>query len=88
MVRFVPNVEPGNTDASYHLPACYELFSRRGPPEDREFWAKAADVSRNMLYKVLGAQTGLSPDHNNFDETQISVQMVSQRRLGITHGGR
>src|SRR5207248_4200634 len=49
----------------------YELFSRWGPPEDREFWAKAADVSRDMLIKVVGARTGLSPDRNNFDETQI-----------------
>jgi oligosaccharide reducing-end xylanase len=71
MIRFVPDVGPGNTDASYHLPGFYELFARWGPEEDREFWAKAADVSRDMFYKVVGAQTGLSPDRNNFDETQI-----------------
>jgi oligosaccharide reducing-end xylanase len=28
MIRFVPNVGPGDTDASYHLPAFYELFAR------------------------------------------------------------
>lgn len=71
MVRFVPDVGPGNTDASYHLPAFYELFARWGPAEDREFWEKAADVSRDMFYKVIGQKTGLSPDRNNFDETQI-----------------
>jgi oligosaccharide reducing-end xylanase len=71
MIRFVPNVGPGNTDASYHLPAFYELFSRWGPIEDREYWAMAADVSRDMFYKVVGSKTGLSPDRNNFDETPI-----------------
>ena len=71
MVRFIPNVGPGNTDASYHLPAFYELFARWGPAEDREFWAKAADVSRDLFVKVTGANTGLSPDRSNFDETQI-----------------
>ena len=72
MIRFVPDVGPGNTDASYHLPAFYELFARWGPPEDRDYWAKAADVSRDMFFKVVGSTTGLSPDRNNFDETQIT----------------
>jgi oligosaccharide reducing-end xylanase len=71
MVRFVPNVGSGNTDASYHLPAFYELFARWGPVEDRDWWAKAADVSRDMFFKVVGPHTALSPDRNNFDETQI-----------------
>jgi oligosaccharide reducing-end xylanase len=31
----------------------------------------AADVSRDMFFKVVDPQTGLSPDRNNFDETQI-----------------
>ncbi len=40
MIRFVPDVGPySNTDASYHLPAFYELWSRWGPEEDRAFWA-------------------------------------------------
>lgn len=75
MIRFVPNVAPngsgGFTDASYHLPAFYELWARWGPKEDRAFWAKAADVSREMFSKVTGPKTGLTPDRNNFDETQI-----------------
>ena len=37
------------TDPSYHLPAFYELWSRWGPAEDREFWAKAASASRSVL---------------------------------------
>lgn len=71
MVRFVPNVGDGNTDASYHLPAFYELFARWGPAADRQYWAMAADVSRDMFFKVVDPRTGLSPDRNNFDETQI-----------------
>ncbi len=69
MVRFVPNVGPGVTDASYHLPAFYELFARWGPEQDRQFWAMAADVSRAFFTKVTGPDTGLSPDRNNFDGT-------------------
>ena len=71
MIRFVPNVEGGNTDASYHLPAFYELWSRWGPVEDRAFWAKAADVSRDLFNRVTGPDTGLTPERNNFDTTPI-----------------
>jgi oligosaccharide reducing-end xylanase len=71
MIRFVPNVEGGNTDASYHLPAFYELWSRWGPVDDRAFWAKAADVSRDLFNKVTGPDTGLTPERSNFDTTPI-----------------
>ncbi len=72
MVRFVPDVGPGsNTDASYHLPAFYELFSRWGPKEDREFWAKAADSSRAFFVKVTDPRTGLAPDRNRFDGSPV-----------------
>jgi len=71
MIRFVPNLPGGTTDASYHLPAFYELWSRWGPVEDRAFWAKAADVSRDFLYRVTGPKTGLAPDRSNFDGTQV-----------------
>jgi oligosaccharide reducing-end xylanase len=71
MIRFVPNVPGGVTDASYHLPAFYELWARWGPPEDRAFWAKAADVSRDLFTRGTGPETGLTPDRSNFDGTQI-----------------
>jgi oligosaccharide reducing-end xylanase len=71
MIRFVPNAPGGFTDASYHLPAFYELWARWGPVEDRAFWAKAADVSRDLFSKVTGPETGLTPERNNFDETQV-----------------
>jgi oligosaccharide reducing-end xylanase len=73
MIRFVPDSGGGErfTDPSYHLPAFYELWSRWGPPEDRSFWAEAADVSRNTFLKVTGPETGLTPDRTNFDNSQL-----------------
>ena len=67
MIRFVPEMGRGNTDPSYHLPAFYELWSRWGPKEDRAFWAKAADVSRDLFNRVKGPETGLTPDQAHFD---------------------
>jgi oligosaccharide reducing-end xylanase len=74
MIRFVPNVDLGFTDPSYHLPAFYELWARWGPEEDRAFWTRAADVSRDLFAKVTGPQTGLTPDMAYFDETQVMRQ--------------
>ena len=71
MIRFVPDVGRGFTDASYHLPAFYELFARWGPADDRDFWLKAAEVSRDLFSKVTGPNTGLSPDRNNFDMSSL-----------------
>ena len=70
MIRFVPEgdgTSEGFTDASYHLPAFYELWSRWGPAEDRAFWAKAADVSRQLFFTVTGPETALTPERSNFD---------------------
>jgi oligosaccharide reducing-end xylanase len=69
MVRFVPETAIPGTDASYHLPAFYELWARWGPAEDRAFWARAADVSRDLFAKVADPTTGLAPDRSNFDLT-------------------
>jgi oligosaccharide reducing-end xylanase len=71
MIKFVPNLPGGTTDASYHLPAFYELWSRWGPAEDQTFWAKAADVSRDFVAKVTGPETGLTPDRSNYDGTAL-----------------
>ena len=72
MIRFVPETNVPGTDASYHLPAFYELWSRWGPKEDRAFWAKAADVSRALFVAVTGPETGLAPDRSNLDLSTIS----------------
>jgi oligosaccharide reducing-end xylanase len=71
MIRFVPELPGGTTDASYHLPGFYELWSRWGPVEDRTFWATAADVSRDLFNRVTGPETGLTPDRSNFDGTPV-----------------
>lgn len=71
MVRFVAETEVPGSDASYHLPAFYELWSRWGPLEDRAFWAKAADVSRDYFVQVANARTGLAPDRSYFDGTAM-----------------
>jgi oligosaccharide reducing-end xylanase len=72
MIEFVPNLPGGTTDMSYHLPAFYELWSRWGPVEDRAFWAKAADVSRDFFNRVTDPVTGLMPDRSNFDGTPLT----------------
>jgi len=72
MIRFVAETSVAGTDASYHLPAFYELWSRWGPKEDRAFWAKAADVSRELFVRVTGADTGLAPDRSNLDMSPIA----------------
>ena len=70
MVRFTPDLENSeHTDASYHLPAFYELWARFGPIRDREFWREAAAVSRNYFYRAAHSQTGLTPEYGNFDGT-------------------
>jgi oligosaccharide reducing-end xylanase len=71
MVQFVPGPYGSFTDASYHLPAFYELFARWGPREDRDFWLHAADVSRNFFSCVVNPTTGLAPDRSNFDCSQM-----------------
>jgi oligosaccharide reducing-end xylanase len=72
MIRFVPETDVAGTDASYHLPAFYELWARWGPKEDRAFWAKAAEVSRELFARVTGPETGLSPDRSNFDMSPMT----------------
>lgn len=71
MVRFVAETNVPGSDASYHLPAFYELWSRWGPEEDRAFWAKAADVSRDYFVRVTHPRTGLAPDRSYFDSTAM-----------------
>src|SRR5947207_15729715 len=70
MIRLVPNVDANFTDASYHLPAFYELWARWGPSADSEIWANAADVGREKVSTATGPETALAPDNSNFDGTQ------------------
>ena len=68
MIVFVPSAGANTySDPSYHLPAFYELWSRWGPVEDREFWATAAETSRHYFVQATNPTTGLSPDYATFD---------------------
>lgn len=70
MVRFTPDlVHSEHTDASYHLPAFYEIWAKLGPKEDRAFWKRAAQVSRDYFVKTAHPETALTPDYGNFDGT-------------------
>lgn len=70
MVRFVPDTgRKDHTDASYHLPAFYELWARWGPVADRSFWSEAARISREYYQQSTNPVTGLAPDYGNFDGT-------------------
>lgn len=70
MVRFTPDIaNKDHTDASYHLPAFYEVWARVGPPADRAFWSEAARVSRDYFYRAAHPSTALTPDYGNFDGT-------------------
>lgn len=68
MVRFTPDtVNADHTDPSYHLPAFYEVWALVGPEKDRDFWVRAASVSREYFDKAAHPKTGLTPDYGEFD---------------------
>jgi oligosaccharide reducing-end xylanase len=69
-VVFVPKVgrDSSFTDPSYHLPAYYELWALSAE-QDNDFWAQAAQISREYFKKAAHPQTGLMPDYANFDGT-------------------
>lgn len=70
MILFSPDSRRNNmTDPSYHLPAFYELWARWGPEEDRDFWKRAATVSRDFFQRTTHPVTGLAPNYANFDGT-------------------
>lgn len=67
LIKFVPELE--FTDPSYHLPHFYELFALWADPEDRKFWAEAAQASREYLKKACHPVTGLAPEYAEYDGT-------------------
>jgi len=69
MILFSPDERSAMTDASYHLPAFYELWARWGPEEDRAFWTRAATVSRDYFVKNTHPKTGLASNYGQFDGT-------------------
>ena len=55
------------SDTSYHLPHFYELFAKWADEEDRPFWKKAAEASREYIVKSSHPVTGLSPEYSDYD---------------------
>ncbi|PWT28836.1 glycosyl hydrolase family 8 [Butyrivibrio fibrisolvens] len=68
---------PGSpyTDPSYHLPHFYELFALWAYEEDRDFFKKAATVSRKYLVSACHPETGLNPEYGNFDGTPMDEKL-------------
>lgn len=54
------------TDASYHLPAFYELWALWAD-ENNDFWHEAARVSREFLVKSAHHATGLHSDYSTHE---------------------
>ena len=69
-ILFVPGID--YTDPSYHLPHFYELWAEWGNPEDREFFEKAAEVSRKYLATACHPDTGFSAEYAEFDGKPMS----------------
>jgi xylan 1,4-beta-xylosidase len=66
-VRFAPLAFWAKvTDASYQLPAFYELWALWAE-KDNEFWAGAAQASREYFHKAANPETGLIPDISDFN---------------------
>ena len=66
LILFVPGCP--FTDPSYHLPHFYELFAL-WDEDNREFWQKAAEASREYLQKACDPVTGLCAEYAEFDGT-------------------
>lgn len=77
-ILFVPGSD--FTDPSYHLPHFYELFALWADEEDREFWKKAADASRNYLAKACHPVTGFCAEYAEFDGTPMSRRKENEPR--------
>lgn len=72
LIKFVPEVE--FSDPSYHLPHFYELFSLWANEEDRPFWKRAAQASRDYLKLSCHPETGLAPEYAHYDGTPNHIR--------------
>lgn len=66
-IKFVP--EASFSDPSYHLPHFYDLFALLADEQDRYFWYKAAEASRQYLHICCDKDTGMAPEYAEFDGT-------------------
>ncbi len=65
LIRFIPDRD--FTDPSYHLPHFYELFALWAYEEDRAFFQRAAEASRQFLKRACHPVTGLSAEYSTFE---------------------
>ncbi len=68
-IKFVPAGPRSRfTDASYHLPAFYELWARwAAAPADRAFMAEVTKTSREFFQRAAHPKTGLMANYSAFD---------------------
>jgi Endoglucanase Y len=66
-IKFVP--ETPFSDPSYHLPHFYEIFAKYADEEDRPFWEKAVQASREYIVKSCHPVTGMASEYAEFDGT-------------------
>jgi endo-1,4-beta-D-glucanase Y len=73
VITFQPQGNENNfSDPSYDLPAYVDLFSRWST-SNQDKWKKAAQATRDHLYKSSNTKSGLFSDYNNFDGTPHGV---------------
>ena len=65
LIRFI--TEEDFSDPSYHLPHFYELFALWANEEDRPFWKRAAQASREYWVKCCHPETGLCAEYADME---------------------
>ena len=68
VITFQPNNCPDFSDPSYDLPSFVDLFARWSNT-NKDKWSKAADKTRDHLFKSSHPTSGLFSEYNNFDGT-------------------
>ncbi len=69
LIKFVPELP--FSDPSYHLPHFYELFAGLADREDRPFWSRAAQSSRDYLEIACHEKTGMAAEYAAYDGTPV-----------------
>ena len=80
LIRFI--TEEDFSDPSYHLPHFYELFALWANEEDRPFWKRAAQASREYWVKCCHPETGLCAEYADMEGRP---QKTDPARFGGRH---
>src|SRR6185437_9839885 len=66
-ITFTPEGDNYNwTDASYHLPAFFEIWALYAKDGHEQFYRDCADTARAFLHRACDHITGLNPDNSEF----------------------